>query len=90
VVATVLGLAGVATTDIVKLKLRNLTDSSDVPGSEMKISNLVVDELGQVIISVGATTSSINNTVVLYGECTTANKVSVVALNTTVAFVRLA
>lgn len=90
VVATVLGMAGVATTDIIKLKLRNTTDNADVPGSEMKLSNFVVDQLGQIVISVGVTTSSLNNTVALFGECTTAGKVNVVALNTTVAFVRLA
>ena len=89
VVATILGLAGVATTDIIKLKLRNVTDSADLAGSEMKLSNVVVDQLGQIVITVGVTTSSPNNTVVLYGECTTSDKVAVVALNTTVAFVRL-
>lgn len=89
-VATVKGLASVATTDIITLKLRNVTDSADVPGSEMKVSNYVVDQLGQVVIHVTVTTSSANNTVSLFGKCTTAGKVDVVALNTTLQYVRLA
>lgn len=90
VTATVEGQAGVLTSDVVSIKLRNVTNNSDVLGGEMVISNLVDTELKQIVISAIATTDAANQTIALFAECTTANKVNLVALKTTLTYVRVA
>lgn len=89
VTAIVEGQPGILSTDTVHLKLVNTSISSDVPGSTMFISNLVNGEFKQITISVVATTDAANQTIALFGECSTASKISVVALNTTISWVRL-
>ena len=89
VVAGVLGLASVATTDKVTLKLRNTSNSGDIAGSEMGITNLVLDQESQVVITAIVTTDGANQTIALFGKATTANRISVVADATTITYVRL-
>lgn len=88
-VVDVKGLAGVLTTDVVSVKLFNTTDNADIEGSDHAISNLVEDQMSQVVISCLVTTDGANKTVALYGKCTTADKVTVLALTTTMNYVRL-
>lgn len=88
-VIDVQGLAGVALSDIVSVKLFNTTDNADVEGSDHAISNLVADQLSQIVISCLVYTDGDNKTISLYGKCTTADKVAVLALTTTLTYVRL-
>lgn len=90
VVADLVGLTGVALTDNAFLKLFNVSAASDVPGSEHKLSNLVDTERKQIVLNVVLTTSAPNQTVQIYGKATTADKIAVVALNTSFSYVRLA
>lgn len=89
VVVGVKGLATVALTDKVTLKLRNTTISGDIDGSEKGITNLVDTEEKQVIINVIVETDAVNQTIALFAKATTANKISVVANATTITFVRI-
>jgi hypothetical protein len=83
------GLAGVDPADVVAMKLHNTTNASDVQASEHSVSHLAQDQFGQIVISTGVITDGDNQTLALYGKCTTANKVSVIALNTVLNYVRL-
>lgn len=90
VTAVVRGETGIATTDIVALKLKNDSIVADVVGSEQKISGLVAGDFEQVVISVIATTTAPSQTISLYGECGTSNKASVLFDETTLTFVQIA
>lgn len=89
VVVGVTGLATVALTDKVTLKLRNTTISGDVDGSEKGISQLVDTEEKQVILNVIVETDAVNQTIALFAKATTADKIAVVANATTITFVRI-
>ncbi len=91
VTATVglIGLSGVALTDIATVKLRNSTTSVDIDGSEVEINDLVEDSLRQLVITAFVTTTLANQTVELFGKCTTADKIAVRALKTTMTAVRI-
>lgn len=89
VVADVVGLPSVALTDNAFLKLRNVSAASDIGGSEHQISNMVDTERKQIVLSCIVTTTTANQTVQLFGKSTTANKIAVVALNTSISYVRL-
>lgn len=88
-VVDIKGLAGVDPADVVAMKLHNTTNLSDVQASEHSVSHLAQDQFGQVIISTIVLTDGDNQTVALYGKCTTLNKVTVIALNTVMNYVRL-
>ena len=90
VVAGVQGETGVASTDAATLKLRNLSLGADIGGSEHLISNVAVDEFGQIVINIRVQTDAVNQTIALYGKCTSDVKISVVALHTTMTYVKIA
>jgi len=89
VVAGIQGEAGIATTDAATLKLRNLSLGVDIDGSEHLVSNLAVDEFGQIVINARIQTDAANQTIALYGKCSSADKISVVALHTTFSYVKV-
>lgn len=88
--ADLVGLAGVLTSDKAFLKLYNTSLAADVPGSEHAVSNFVDTARSQIGIVAQVVTTAANQTVALYGKCDTADKVAVVALNTTIVYDRLA
>jgi len=90
VTAIVVGQAGVLTTDIASLKLKNDSIVADVNGSKQTISGLAVGDQEQIAISVIVTTSAPNQTISLYGECGTDSKIAVAFDQTTLAFVQIA
>lgn len=89
VVADLLGVAPVASSDVASLKLRNTTTASDVPGSEHKISNLIDTERNQLVINARVITDGVNQSLALFGKASTADIIKVVALNTTMTYVRV-
>lgn len=90
VTADLMGLAGVATSDNVYLKLFNTNTAADVPGTEHSINNFVDTARSQINITTQVITTGANQQIALYGKCDTADKVAVVALRTTITFDRLA
>lgn len=88
-VVDVLGLSGVAASDVVAIKLYNVTDADDIQGTEHSISNLIDGQFAQVVISITMETTGTNQTIAIYGKCSTADRVAVVAVNTTFHYVRL-
>jgi hypothetical protein len=86
---TIVGKTGVATTDFAFFKLRNTTNSGDIPGSERKKNFMVDTQYETITISAIVTTDGINQTVALYGKCTTDAKIDAVALFTTLVAVRI-
>lgn len=89
VVAGVQGEAGVATTDAATLKLRNISASLDIGGSEHLISRLAQDQTGQIVINVRVQTSAVNQTIALYGKGSTDGTITVKAINTTITYVKI-
>lgn len=83
------GNTGVLTIDQTELKLQDTTISSDLPGSGKTLNGMQDTDLRHVVINVIYTTESANHTVALFGKCTTALKVSAVATETTITYVRL-
>lgn len=88
-VVDVKGLAGIALNDFVTASLFNTTIAGSVEGSAHKVSNLVTDQRTQIVINAIYSTAGANQTVALYADCTTAAAASVVALNTTLSYVRV-
>lgn len=84
------GNAGVLTIDQTDLLLRDTTITADLSGSQKTLNGMQDTDRRHVSISVIYDSDSANHTVALYGKCTTAGAVSVVALQTTITFVRLA
>ncbi len=80
---------GVSASDTVELKLYNSTAAADVPASEQKVSALIDTQKLQVVLNAIVETPGANQTIALYGNCTTDAAVSVVALRTTITYVRL-
>jgi len=89
-VVDIIGLSGVDLADIVSAKLYNSTNAADIEGSDHSVSHLVENERKQIVFSVIVDTDGDNQTVSLYGKCSTADKVAVLAVTTTLNFVRLA
>lgn len=89
VVADLVGLAGVLTSDKAFLKLRNTSSSADVDGSEHQLSNFVDTARGQITIIARVETTGANQTIGLFGKADTAARIAVVALNTTVVYDQL-
>lgn len=89
IVADVLGLGGVATSDVAQLKLINDTTALNVPGSEHQVSGLASGYRSQIVISQAVTTFSPNEVITLYGRCASAGVISVVALRTTMIYVQI-
>lgn len=89
VVADLVGLAGVLTSDKAFLKLRNTSSSADVDGSEHQLSNFVDTARSQITIIARVETTGANQTIALFGKADTAARIAVVALNTTVVYDQL-
>lgn len=89
VVADILGLGGVATSDVAQLKLINDTTTLNIPGSEHQVSGLASGYRNQIVISLAITTFSPNEIITLYGRCASAGVISVVALRTTMTYVQI-
>lgn len=88
-VVDVVGLAGVAASDIASFKLFDTSILGDIPGSEHMVSNLIDTQRSQVMINVIYETIQTNSSVALFGKATTADRIAAVALHTTLSFVRL-
>lgn len=84
-----IGLAGITSTDEIFFRLRNNDSGFVLPGSEHATSDLAVDELDTMSFTVHYTTTTENQQVNLQGKCTTVDKVAVVALRTTMTYVKL-
>lgn len=84
-----IGLASVAVTDTVSLKLRNTSNSSDVAGSEVEVNDFVENSVKQLVIDVFVTTDGPNKTIAVFGKCGTADRVAGRALKTTITAVRI-
>lgn len=83
------GAAGVLPNDIVSLKLRNTSIGGDVGGSEHIASNIVPSQHGSLTLNAIYVTSGANQTVAVFGKCTTANAVDVDFARTTFSIIRL-
>ena len=88
-VVTLLGKTGVVDADFATFKLRNTSNSGDIQGSEMKRNFIADTQVEQLTINAVVTTDGTNQTVALFGKCTTNAKVDAVALNTTISAVRI-
>lgn len=88
-VVGLIGLSGVLTSDIASLKLRNVSNSADLDGSTVELNFLVDTQKEQLTIDVIATTDGPNQTISLFGQATTIDKIAVVALRTTITAVRI-
>lgn len=87
-IITIVGKTGVAASDIASFLLHNLS-TGDEPGSE-KQKNFIVDtQIETITINVTLITTSANNTIALFGKCTTNAKIDVVALRTTLTAIRI-
>lgn len=89
VVADLVGLPTVLTSDKAFLKLRNTSTSTDIDGSEHLVSNFADTVRSQITIITRVITTGPNQTIALFGKADTADKIAVVALNTTVSYERL-
>lgn len=85
----ILGNASINASDTVSVKLRNTSIGGDVTGSEQQISNLAVAEKSQIVLNALHSTVSPNQTVAIFGDCTTALAASAVATKTTITYVRI-
>lgn len=83
------GETGVALNDNVSLKLFNTSIAGEVAGSVQVVSNVVDAQKFQVVITVLYQTDGANQTVALYGDCTTSDVVSVIADRTVLNYVRV-
>jgi hypothetical protein len=88
-VVGLIGLASVAITDTVSLKLRNTSNASDVSGSEVEVNDFAEDSVKQLVIDVFVTTDGANQTIALFGKCATADRVAARALKTTITAIRI-
>lgn len=89
VIIDVKGKGTVTPSDVVAIKLRNTSDSSDILGSEHSKSGIAVDQFEQIVINTIVETDGANQTIAVYGKCTTAGAVDAVAANSTLTFVRV-
>jgi len=89
-VVDVLGEAGVAVNDVVTASLYNTTIAGAVEGSAHKVNNLINGARAQIVINAIYSTAGANQTVALYADCTTSAAASIVALNTSMSYVRVA
>lgn len=89
-VVTVGGLGGVTPTDDCLFKLRNSTSATDVPGSEKAISNLIPNQISQVVLNAIVTTTGLNQSLVLMARASGGGIFTTVATETSMTYVRLA
>jgi hypothetical protein len=84
-----IGKTGVSASDTAQLRLSNTSNASIIPGSEVEVSNYIDGQVGQAVINVRIQTDAANQTIALYGDCTTANRIAARALQTTITYVKL-
>lgn len=84
-----IGLTGIVATDQVFFRLQNNDTLVNLPGSEHATSEISVDELRTMSFTINTVTTGENQQVSLQGKCTTVDKVAVVALRTTMTYVKL-
>lgn len=89
VTAGLIGNSGIISSDAATLKLFNTSIAGTVDGSEQEISDLSDGQLGQISINVRLQTDAPNQTIALFGKCSTANKISLRTLHTTISYVRV-
>ena len=85
----VIGNSGIVPGDSASVKLFNTSVAADIDGSVQEISNMIDGELSQVVINTRVQTDTPNQTVAVFGKCSTANKVSLRALHTSLTYVRV-
>ncbi len=85
----VVGKPTVNTVEVASVKLQNTSTATDVGGTEKHINSLLNTSLGQLVINALVTTTGTNQTIALFGKCTTNAAIDVVALNTTITAVRI-
>jgi len=83
------GLAGIIATDQVFFRLQNNDTLVVLPGSEHAISEISNGGLRTMSFTINTVTTGQNQQVSLQGKCTTVDKVAVVALRTTMTYVKL-
>lgn len=83
------GETGIALNDDVSLKLFNTSIAGEITGSVQVVSNIVDAQKFQVTITVLYSTDAANQTVALYGNCTTSDVVTVIADRTVLNYVRV-
>lgn len=88
-VVEVVGLAGVALTDEAFFKFRNTSTSTDISGSEKKLSRLSQDEIKQVILNAIVETTGANESITIFGKATSGSAITTGAARTSVTVVRL-
>lgn len=84
------GTGAIALTDELSVKLRDTVVLADVPGSEHKISGMILNQRGQVTINSIYLSPGDGSEVGVYASATNANVFSVIANNSTLSMVRLA
>lgn len=89
IIAEVIGTAGILTSDIASLRLRNTTIPIDIEGSEQRAGFMQDTEIRQIVINCAVVTTAPNQQIALFGKATTANKFSVIALHTRLQFFRM-
>lgn len=82
--------AGVLSSDVAEVLLRNVNNGLVLSGSTQQISYLSSGQQAQIFIDVIHDTDTSAVSVKLQGKCTTAGAVDVVALRTTITAVRIA
>lgn len=85
----IIGLTGVATTDEIFFRLRDNNAAATLDASEHASSRIAQDELRTISFTVQYNNPGTNHTIALQGKCTSADMVAVVALRTTITYVRL-
>lgn len=88
-IINVVGKAGILAADQMSFKFFNTAILGEVQGSEQTISNLIVGERKQVILSTLYVTPFANQTIQIYGKATSADVAAAVALQTTFYFKRI-
>ncbi len=85
----IIGLTGVATSDEIYFRLRDNNALVTLDASEHASSRIAEDELRTISFTAHYDNPGTNSTIALQGKCTSADVVAVVALRTTMTYVRL-
>jgi hypothetical protein len=88
-VISIEGAPGVIASDTANFKFRNQSLSVDIQGTDVTVSNIANGQLSQVSITCRVQTDNVNQTVALFGSCSTDSKIVAKALQTRLTYVRL-
>jgi hypothetical protein len=86
---SVAGSGGITDPDAVLVKRVNTSTALDVPGTEQTLSNIQNNQFSQVICQALVTTTVDSQTVALYARATSATVFDIIAIRTSVTFVRV-